>query len=43
VDVQWIADTAIEPGGCLVLSPRRLVDGRVDEALVNLYDRLRQP
>lgn len=43
VDVQWIADTAVEPGGCLVLSPRRLVDGRVDEALVNIYDRLRQP
>ncbi len=40
-DLQWIADPAIERGGCTLETPHRVVDGRVDLALGDLYQRLR--
>jgi flagellar biosynthesis/type III secretory pathway protein FliH len=40
-DLQWIADAAIERGGCTLETPHRVVDGRVDLALSDLYQRLR--
>lgn len=39
-DLQWIADPAIERGGCTLETPHRVVDGRVDLALRDLYQRL---
>ena len=35
------ADPAISRGGCVVETPGRLVDGRVETALQALYDRMR--
>lgn len=40
-DLQWVADPAIERGGCTLETPHRVVDGRVDLALDDLYRRLR--
>ncbi len=40
-DLQWVADAAIERGGCTLETPHRVVDGRVDLALGDLYQRLR--
>ncbi len=39
-DLQWIADPAIERGGCSLETPHRVVDGRVDLALSDLYRRM---
>lgn len=38
--IQWLGDSALEPGGFLVETPLRVVDGRIDEALRALYERL---
>ncbi len=35
--VRWISDPEVRPGGCLVESRERLVDGRVDTALERIY------
>jgi flagellar biosynthesis/type III secretory pathway protein FliH len=40
-DLQWISDPTIERGGCTLETPHRIVDGRVDMALRDLYQRLR--
>ncbi len=40
-DLQWVADPAIERGGCILETPHRVADGRVDMALKELYQRLR--
>jgi flagellar biosynthesis/type III secretory pathway protein FliH len=37
---QWIGDPAIERGGFLLETPHRIVDGRVDVALRQLFERL---
>jgi flagellar biosynthesis/type III secretory pathway protein FliH len=39
-DVRWLADTRIQPGGCVVEGRERIVDGRVDTALERLYRKL---
>jgi flagellar biosynthesis/type III secretory pathway protein FliH len=36
-----VGDPAISRGGCVVETPGRLIDGRVETALLALYDRLR--
>ena len=36
-----VGDASITRGGCVVETPGRLVDGRVEPALQTLYDRLR--
>ncbi len=41
VDVQWVADAAVDRGGYVIESPQRVVDGRVDPMLLALYERLR--
>lgn len=38
--VQWVADAGIEAGGCVVEGRERIVDGRVDTALVRAYRML---
>lgn len=40
-DLQWIPDPAVERGGCTLETPHRIVDGRVDLALGDLYHRMR--
>ena len=40
-DLQWVADAAIERGGCTLETPHRVVDGRVDLALKELYHKMR--
>lgn len=39
-DVRWMADSRIEPGGCVVEGRERIIDGRVDTALERLYRHL---
>jgi len=38
--VQWIGDASLERGSFLLETPLRVVDGRTDEALRALYERL---
>lgn len=38
--LQWIADPNITRGGCIVESEERLVDGRIEAALKELFQRL---
>jgi flagellar assembly protein FliH len=38
--VQWSADPALERGSFVVEGPQRIVDGRTDVALRDLYERL---
>lgn len=39
-EIKWRADAKIERGGCVVEGVQRLVDGRVDTALLRIYQRL---
>lgn len=39
-DVTWVADTELQPGGCIVEGRNRVVDGRVDHALERIYLKL---
>jgi flagellar biosynthesis/type III secretory pathway protein FliH len=40
-DLQWTPDPSVERGGCTLETPHRVVDGRVDLALSDLYNRMR--
>jgi flagellar assembly protein FliH len=40
-EIQWISDPSVERGGCALETPHRVVDGRVDLALRDLYHRMR--
>ncbi len=40
-EIQWTADPSVERGGCTLETPHRVVDGRVDMALRDLYHRMR--
>jgi flagellar assembly protein FliH len=40
-EIQWIPDAAVERGGCTLETPHRVVDGRIDMALKDLYHRMR--
>jgi flagellar biosynthesis/type III secretory pathway protein FliH len=40
-EIQWTADPSVERGGCTLETPHRVVDGRVDLALRDLYHRMR--
>ncbi len=39
-DVRWRADGHIDEGSCVVEGPERMVDGRVDKALLRIYQAL---
>lgn len=39
-DVRWRADAHIAEGSCVVEGPERMVDGRVDKALLRIYQAL---
>ncbi len=41
VEIQWISDPEVERGGCSLETPHRVVDGRIDLALGELYTRMR--
>jgi len=38
--LQWLADPSLERGSFQIENPTRMVDGRIDVALRNLYERL---
>ena len=38
--VEWLADPTVDPGSFVLESPLRIVDGRIDVALRNLFERL---
>lgn len=40
VQLRWTADPALEPGNFAIETPQRIVDGRADVALRDLYERL---
>ena len=40
-EILWAGDPAIERGGCTLETPHRVVDGRIDLALSDLYHRMR--
>lgn len=40
VRLEWAPDPLVERGGFILESPQRIVDGRTDVALRNLYERL---
>ncbi len=40
-EIQWVSDQEVERGGCTLETPHRVVDGRVDLALTELYARMR--
>lgn len=39
--IEWVADPAIERGSCMADSPSRVVDGRLDRALLAVLEKLR--
>ncbi|HWP02068.1 MAG TPA: FliH/SctL family protein [Gemmatimonadaceae bacterium] len=39
--IEWVADPAIERGSCVADSPSRVVDGRLDRALLAVLEKLR--
>jgi flagellar assembly protein FliH len=41
LDLKWTGDATILRGGCMVETAASVVDGRVDQALLDLYERLR--
>ncbi len=38
--LHWVGDTGISRGGCVLEGPASIVDGRVDRALLDIYERL---
>ncbi|MEO5800774.1 MAG: FliH/SctL family protein [Gemmatimonadales bacterium] len=40
VDLRWIGDATLVRGGCVVEAPTSIIDGRIDRALLDLYERL---
>jgi flagellar biosynthesis/type III secretory pathway protein FliH len=40
VELRWTADPAVGRGGCLLEGPASVVDGRLDRALLDIYERL---
>jgi len=40
IEIAFAADASLSRGGCIVETPRRLVDGRIETALQALYVRL---
>lgn len=40
VDLRWAGDASLVRGGCVVEAPTSIIDGRIDRALLDLYERL---
>lgn len=40
VDLRWVPDEAVIRGGCLVESPTAIIDGRIDRALLDIYEQI---
>ena len=40
VRLDWRSDASIDPGGFVIETPHRIIDGRTDVALRSLYERL---
>jgi flagellar biosynthesis/type III secretory pathway protein FliH len=41
LELKWVGDATVLRGGCTVETAASVVDGRVDQALLDLYERLR--
>jgi flagellar biosynthesis/type III secretory pathway protein FliH len=41
LELKWVGDASFVRGGCTVETAASVVDGRVDQALLDLYERLR--
>lgn len=39
-ELTWVVDPQLLRGGCVVETPSSVIDGRIDEALLDLYERL---
>lgn len=40
VEVRWLADRDVSRGGCVVDGPHGIIDGRIDRALLDIYEQL---
>ncbi|MCL4867140.1 MAG: hypothetical protein KJZ47_14695 [Gemmatimonadales bacterium] len=40
IEMSWVGDDAVQRGGCLVEGPATVIDGRLDRALLDTYERL---
>jgi flagellar assembly protein FliH len=40
VEMSWVADETVLRGGCLIEGPATVIDGRLDRALLDIYERL---
>lgn len=40
IELRWLADREISHGSCVVDGPHGIIDGRIDRALLDIYDQL---
>ncbi|HEY4100166.1 MAG TPA: FliH/SctL family protein [Gemmatimonadales bacterium] len=40
VDLRWTSDESIHRGGCVVEGPAVIIDGRIDRALLDIYEQI---
>jgi flagellar assembly protein FliH len=40
VEVRWLGDRDVSRGGCVVDGPHGIIDGRIDRALLDIYEQL---
>ncbi|HEY3934427.1 MAG TPA: FliH/SctL family protein [Gemmatimonadales bacterium] len=40
VDLRWTSDETILRGGCVVEGPAAIIDGRIDRALLDIYEQI---
>lgn len=40
MEIRWVGDAELTPGGCVVEGPTSIVDGRLDRVLLDLYEQL---
>ena len=40
IDLRWTADDTLTRGSCMVEGPAAIVDGRLDRALLDIYERI---
>jgi flagellar assembly protein FliH len=39
-DLRWIGDVTVTRGSCMVEGPNAIIDGRIDRALLDIYERI---
>lgn len=40
IELRWAGDEAISRGSCVIESPTAIVDGRIDRALLDIYEQI---